>query len=363
MTTCGDADDNLFSHRYDLQCVEGGGAVCSCLQWDDDSVIHEWYDDYMPDLLCPESAFCSSTPTFNGVDCVTPNASVTGCDYCCPAGTGHVTPRGCYAPYCACNGDQKTGGDPHLWAKCNPDGTGPLPNWPPISESSQGCKAGGPWQTCAAFIYAKVDNSGNAIAVTKRGDPISNCWDVCEDFCPEFFAIIGDLSGLCNYTLDCLHAGYETFVVGSPNGGSPDKYLECKDLAPGVLAHTVDDSAQCWTNNFDTTSGWPYPSKFFRSLFAQRCGLECSGAIGFYQTTSCPADTFAGREVAALRHDMTVLAWEQGQEPPTDADVEAALRAKYATAATCQTADSAQCPIAFGCCPSSTDADELPPFC
>ncbi len=25
----------------------------------------QWYDDYMPDLLCPESAFCSSTPTFN----------------------------------------------------------------------------------------------------------------------------------------------------------------------------------------------------------------------------------------------------------------------------------------------------------
>ncbi len=71
-----------------------------------------------------------------------------------------------------------------------------------VSSPSLSHVANVPSRPLAAFIYAKVDNSGNAIAVTKRGDPISNCWDVCEDFCPEFFAIIGDLSGLCNYTLE-----------------------------------------------------------------------------------------------------------------------------------------------------------------
>ncbi len=38
ITTCGADDDNAFHHRYDLQCVEGGGAVCYCIQWDDDNV-------------------------------------------------------------------------------------------------------------------------------------------------------------------------------------------------------------------------------------------------------------------------------------------------------------------------------------
>jgi hypothetical protein len=40
---------------------------------------------------------------------------------------------------------------------------------------------------------------------------------------------------------------------------------QCKGLGPGVLAYTVDNSAHCWTDNYDKTSIWPYPSLFFVS--------------------------------------------------------------------------------------------------
>jgi hypothetical protein len=149
-----------------------------------------------------------------------------------------------------------------------------------------------------------------------------------------------------------------------------------------------------------------------RELFADGCGQECSNAIAYYQTNDCPADTFAGREVANIRRDLAALAWsvcvarcvcggggsaygrawvpvctcgrpaghnlnrvlqvdrlfaltggdrEQGEDPPTPADVEAALRTKYRTATICQTGEAVQCPAAFGCCPN--DGDELPPYC
>jgi hypothetical protein len=42
---------------------------------------------------------------WQGAACSAPSFNVAGCEYCCPAGTAPVTPRGCLAPFCACNGE------------------------------------------------------------------------------------------------------------------------------------------------------------------------------------------------------------------------------------------------------------------
>jgi hypothetical protein len=46
-----------------------------------------------------------------------------------------------------------------------------------------------------------VTNPVNVTPVTKAGRPVTSCWSICEDYCPEFFEAVGGLPGVCSFSL------------------------------------------------------------------------------------------------------------------------------------------------------------------
>lgn len=310
------------TNRAQIECLDGpdGGAECACGPGD---------------LLCPEKSFCSTSSSFNSESCVPAAGQPEGCEYCCPAGDYPVTQYSCVAPFCACDGRTSNGND----ANCNGN-EGPLPNWAAASGTS-GCVADDVFSVCREFVYLQYESDYTWRPVTKGGLPVTSCFDVCAGYCPEFFDLVDNLAGVCDFTYDCLDAGWKNLALN-------DKYLMCKGLPANRLAFIVANSEECW--RADSIRPWPLPDLEYTSNVAT-CGTECNRFIVQYQAQNCSASSAAGKQVSAIRALLAEDRRSSNSDAPitTDDVIDALSQRRLKYGLDCSGSGFKTCPAKFNC--------------